>query len=428
MKPSVATVSIEKLVFGGQALARVDQKVYFVWNALPGEVVNVEVTKKKKNFCEGFATEIITASPDRVLPHEAHYGSCSPWQILSSEQEQRWKVQLAKDAYYPFQQDTVIQQLEIVDDTAAAYGYRNKIEYSFTHTSSGELCFAFFKRGTHWRNPIDLCQLASSAINRTATEILNWLKTLPVTDHNLKSLIILSNEQGETIAGLFVRDKGLPLEALPNLTENSGFTIYFSNPRSPAAVPTELLHQRGVTVITNVVNGTPLTHDLLGFFQVNVPIFEQAVAMIGEYVEPDTELLDCYGGVGAISIPLHAKVKSGLIIESNAEAVAAAGHNIAQLGLQHFAARCVATEHVLEAIRSNQTVIVDPPRAGLHDDVTARLLAVRPKRIIYLSCNLSTQARDVERLLVGYRMIAAKLFNFFPRTPHIEGLIVLDRI
>ncbi len=427
-KRITTNVAIEKLVFGGQALARVDQKVYFIWNALPGEVVNVEVTKKKKNFCEGIATDILTASSNRVQPHELHYDSCSPWQILSSQQEQQWKLQLAKDAYYPFQQHPTIQQLEIVDDLAAAYGYRNKIEYSFTHTDSGELTFAFFKRGTHWRNPIDLCQLASAAINRTATEILTWLKTLPVTDHNLKSLIILSNERGETIAGLFVRDKGLPLEQLPQLTQNLGFTIYFSNPRSPAAVPTELLHQYGNTVITTVVNGTPLTHDLLGFFQVNVPIFEQAVQMISRYVESDTDLLDCYGGVGAISIPLHAKVKSGLIIESNAEAVAAAEHNIAQLGLRHFVARCVATEHILDAISTEQTVIVDPPRAGLHDDVTARILAVKPKRVIYLSCNLSTQARDVERLLAGYQITAAKLFNFFPRTPHIEGLIVLDRL
>lgn len=432
MRTKQVTVEIEKLVFGGQGLGRVEggdgqKKVVFAWNALPGEEVSVEVTKKKANFMEGVATQIVKASPERIQPQEPHAASCSPWQILSPASEQRWKLQLAKDSYFKFQTDAAIQNLELVDDLAHYSGYRNKIEYSFTHTEQRELCFAFFKRATHWRDPIDTCMLASQAINETATQILAWLKTLPVTDHNLKSLIVLSNELGQTIAGLFVRDHDLPLADLPPLKHNEGFTIYYSNPRSPAAVPTELLHQRGATTITSTVNGVPLTHDLLGFFQVNVPIFEQAVQLIGEYVDAGTNLLDCYGGVGAISLPLHAKVKSGLVIESNAEAAAAASYNIRQLGLKHFAARCVATEHVLEAITSEQTVIVDPPRAGLHDDVTARLLEAKPKRIIYLSCNLSTQARDVERLLAGYQIVTAKLFNFFPRTPHIEGLIVLDR-
>lgn len=415
------TVTIEKLVFGGQGMGRVDNKVYFVWNALPGEVVEVQVTKKKKNFCEGYAIHIVQASPQRVQPSEEHYGSCSPWQILSPQDEQTWKLQLAKDSYFKFQDQPAIQSLTLVDDLKWYYGYRNKMEYSFTHTDSGELTFGFFKRGTHWRQPIQPCALASAAINQVATACLAWLKTLGVTDHALKSLIILSNEQGETIAGLFVRDRDFPG------VNTLGVTVYYSNPHSPAAVPTELLFKTGATQITSTVLGTPLQHDLLGFFQVNVPIFAQAVQTMAQYVDAGTRLLDCYGGVGAISLPLHARVKSCLVIDSNVAAVAAASYNIQQLGVRHYAAQCVATEHILDAICADQTVIVDPPRAGLHNDVIARLLAVQPKRVIYLSCNLSTQARDVEQLLTHYGLRDAKLFNFFPRTPHMEGLIVLDR-
>lgn len=415
------TVTIEKLVFGGQGMGRVDNKVYFVWNALPGEVVEVQVTKKKKNFCEGYASHIVQASPQRVQPPEEHYGSCSPWQILSPSDEQHWKIQLAKDSYFKFQDQPAIQALTLVDDLKRYYGYRNKMEYSFTHTDSGELTFGFFKRGTHWRQPIQLCLLASTAINRTATACLAWLKTLGVTDHALKSLIILSNEQGETIAGLFVRDRDFPA------TNALGIAVYYSNPHSPAAVPTELLFKTGAIQITSAVLGTPLQHDLLGFFQVNVPLFEQALHAIAAYIDPGTQLLDCYGGVGAISLPLHARVKSCLVIDSNVAAVAAASYNIQQLGLNHYTAQCVATEHILAAICADQTVMVDPPRAGLHPAVIARLLTVQPQRLIYLSCNVSTQARDVEQLLTHYSLRDAKLFNFFPRTPHIEGLIVLDR-
>ncbi|EKD79076.1 MAG: hypothetical protein ACD_41C00177G0011 [uncultured bacterium] len=407
-------ISIEKLVFGGQGLGRVNNQVVFAWNALPGEDVSIQVTKKKKNYLEGTAEIIHTASPDRQTPLEEHWLSCSPWQILSPQAEAAWKVKLAGESYFRLQ-----IQPELID-AALATGYRNKMEYSFTHTATGEVCLALFKRGSHWRQPITPCVLASAAINQTAERVLAWLHTLPVTDHHLKSLIILSNERGETIAGLFVRDRDFPA------ANSLGLTVYYSNPKSPASVPTELL-AAGPTTITTTVSNTPLRHDLLGFFQVNVPVFEQALVRIGEAVAEADEVIDCYGGVGAISLPLHHQIKSCLVIDNNAAAIEAASANIQQLGLSHYAARCVATEHVLEAFTSDQTVIVDPPRAGLHDAVTARLLTVRPKRIVYLSCNLSTQARDVERLLTGYTITNAKLFNFFPRTPHIEGLIVLDR-
>lgn len=410
----IVRVGIEKLVFGGQGLGRIDQQVVFAWNALPGEVADVQITKRKKNYLEGQAIEIIQPSPDRQSPLEDHWLSCSPWQILSSTAEAAWKKQLAEDSYFRLQLHP-----EFVDAPVAT-GYRNKMEYSFTHTETGELCLALFKRGTHWRQPITPCVLASSAINRTAEQVLAWLHTLPVTDHHLKSLMILSNEHGDTIAGLFVRDRDFPA------ANDLGVVVYYSNPKSPASVPTELLHA-GSTTLTSIVLGTPLEHDLLGFFQVNVPVFEQALQAIQAVISDSDNVVDCYGGVGAISIPLHNSVRRCLIIDSNQEAITAAQHNIHQLGISHYSAQCSPTESVLDVFMKDQTVILDPPRAGLHDDVTARLLAVQPQRIVYLSCNLSTQARDVERLLAGYSVQKTMLFNFFPRTPHIEGLIVLDR-
>src|SRR3989338_8749814 len=192
-------ISIEKLVFGGQGLGRVNNQVVFAWNALPGEDVSIQVTKKKKNYLEGTAEIIHTASPDRQTPLEEHWLSCSPWQILSPQAEAAWKVKLAGESYFRLQ-----IQPELID-AALATGCRNKMEYSFTHTDTGEVCLALFKRGSHWRQPITPCVLASAAINQTAERVLAWLHTLPVTDHHLKSLIILSNERGETIAGLFVR-------------------------------------------------------------------------------------------------------------------------------------------------------------------------------------------------------------------------------
>jgi len=427
----ITRVKIEKLVFGGQALGRASDhtsdKVYFVWNALPGEVVDVQVTRKKKNFCEGYAVSVIESSPLRVQPVEDHYLSCSPWQILSPANEQHWKIKLAQEAYYHLDNKQLVEQLPIIDAPADQYyGYRNKIEYSFTD-KAGQLDVAFFQRGTHWKQPIQPCALASDAINATTAIILEWLRHQPVTAYNLKSLIVLNNEKNETIVGLFIKDK-ISFTSWPNLPATTkGFQVYFSNPKSPAAVPTELVYSVGDDYLTSQVLDVSLQHGLLGFFQVNVPVFTQAVQDIQQWLEPTLPMIDYYSGVGSISIPLAKYCQSAQLVESNAEAVQFAQRNIAANHLDNYSVQLTPAEKMLDCIKSEQIVIVDPPRAGLHEDVVKQLLAVQPQRIVYLSCNLSTQARDLAFLQSVYKLQSLSLYNFFPRTPHIEGLTVLQR-
>ena len=140
-------VTIEKLVFGGQGLARKDGRVYFVWNALPGEEVEVEITKKKKNFCEGIARKIIKASPLRVEPKEAHFLACSPWQIMSFDSENDWKKKIALETYLRFRALDKEQNIEI-EAGDKDYGYRNKIEYRALY-ADGQLKLAFYGRETN---------------------------------------------------------------------------------------------------------------------------------------------------------------------------------------------------------------------------------------------------------------------------------------
>lgn len=427
----ITRVKIEKLVFGGQALGRAsDQtsdKVYFVWNALPGEIVDVEVTRKKKNFCEGYAVAVIEPSPLRVAGVEEHYLSCSPWQILSPANEQDWKIKLGQEAYYHLDNKELVAALPIIDAPADQYyGYRNKIEYSFTD-KAGQLDLAFFQRGTHWKRPIQPCVLASDAINTISKIVLDWLRNQNITAYNLKSLIILNNECNETIVGLFIKDK-INFTSWPDFPATvKGFQLYFSNPKSPAAVPTELLYSVGDDYLTSQVLDVALQHGLLGFFQVNVPVFTQAVQDMTQWLDPALPIIDYYSGVGSISIPLAKYCQSATLIESNAEAVQFAQRNITTNHLDNYSVQLTPAEKMLDCIQAEQIVIVDPPRAGLHEDVVKQLLAVKPKRIIYLSCNLSTQARDLALLQQAYQLQSLKLYNFFPRTPHIEGLAVLQR-
>ncbi len=418
------TIRIEKLVFGGQALGRAASgQVVFVWNALPGETVEVNITKKSKTHWDGIAERVLEKSPERIDPIEKHFLSCSPWQILSYEAENDWKVKIAEETYKKI--GDLDLQLDIVHDTEP-YHYRNKIEYSFAE-NSGKISLAFFERGKKFRFQILECILASREINQAARVVLDWINEVKIPIRSLKSLIGRSTSDGKVALAMFIKDK-LEFSSYPALDKNClGFQLYYSTHKSPASVPTELLYSQGQDYLISKIKGTKLKFGNLSFFQVNSPVFEAALEDMKKYLEPDSEALDLYSGVGSISIPLSAKIKSCTLVDSNVEAIELAKENIDLNKLNNFEAVCRPTEEITELIKEDQTVFLDPPRAGLHEEVTKRLLSVKPKKIIYLSCDLATHARDVRLLKEKYNIVFSRLYNFFPRTPHIEGLVILKR-
>lgn len=421
--PILTNIQVEKIVHGGQALAHVDGKPLFFWGALPGEIVDVQVTRKNSKIREGIVVRVHSAAQERVAPAESHWMSCSPWQILSSATEQAWKMQLAQEVYV---RAGITHKLQY-EESVAQEGYRNKIEWSFALNDHNEISLAFFGRGTHTRCAVESCILASPTIRRVSDEIVQWIREQKIPLRSLKSMIVRSNARNEAIVGLFLKDE-LTYQQYPDTNAVlRGFHVYYSSHRSPASVVHGVLYSRGEETLMHEVGGVSLVHGLHGFFQVNVPIFERAVECMATYVLPNKPIIDAYGGVGSIGIPLARRAGVPLtIIESHAESTTFAEQNIRHAGIQG-AVYTGPTERMLEHIVSDATVIVDPPRAGLDVRVIERLLEVQPKRILYLSCNIVTQARDIA-LLHKYRVVDARVYNFFPHTPHSEGLCVLDRV
>lgn len=422
-------VEIEKLVFGGQGMGRVDNKVAFIWNALPGETVEIDVIQNKKTHLEGVAKTIVNPSPDRVEPHESHWLSSSPWQHISWERENYWKRAIAAETYSKFA-DLILSanDLEIVADTDRQYGYRNKIEFSFTEVEPGLISLAFFERGKHRHIPANEALLAEPIINEIAKNILTWVNKQKIPMRSLKTLIIRSNSEGKTIAAIFIKDQ-LEFPDYPPLTEKMiGFHVYYSTHKSPASVPTKLLYSEGQNYLTTTLKGTKLKFGLLSFFQINPPIFDQALSDIAAFLHPHMPVVDFYSGVGAISLPLSQNRDKTTLIDNNEEAIQYAIENIGLNKRNNCEAICTPAESMTEAIRENAMIILDPPRAGLHQNVIKKLLQKKPPRIIYLSCGIDTQARDLKMLSESYKVTFLKLYNFFPRTPHIEGLAILDRL
>ncbi len=412
-------VVIEKLVHGGQGLGQLpDGRKVFVWGALPGEKVLVRILKGKKSYAEAIAEEVVEASPLRIAPREENYLSTSPWQIVTFDAENDYKKRIVEEL---FTQAHVSLPAFSMTTAGNDWQYRNKMEYSFWGDDDG-LHLALHTRGSHQKNIVKGSELALPAVDAAAQAVVAELQKHNLRAGDLKTIIVRSSQDGAAVVSLFVKPKEFPELEKPASVQ--GLRVYHSNPKSPASVPTKLLYEKGDTHLCDTLLGRPFIYDGDSFFQVNLPIFEQALARIKEHFANEQEIIDMYAGTGSIglSVATH-KVD---LIEADSATAAMARINAKEANIDAEVVEAPG-EKVLEYIASDKPVIFDPPRAGLHDKVTSRVLEVLPPRIAYLSCNPATHARDLAWLQEAYDITYFEAFNFFPHTPHIETLVILER-
>lgn len=418
-------ITLDKIVGGGQAMGSLaDGRKAFVWGGLPNEKVEIQITKKKSKLAEGVVTDVIEPSDQRVEPKDPQsYLSTSPWQIMNFEAEQHYKSALIEEAFELH--DIVLPgTIEIYSDDCI-YGYRNKMEFSWWwDNDTNELDLAFFRRGTHGKIPVNGSSLARIEINELAGRIRDLLRSKPHEARSYKTLMIRCDEAGNCVWQLYIKDEIEDLithEEADALNAQGGEVIY-SDPKSPASRITRRLVQFGDVTLTDRILDIPFRYATESFFQVNVPVYEQALNDMKAFVETD-KVIDLYSGVGSIGLTIGGT--SPTLIEIDDNAVSEMKRNIEELGSSAHAV-LAPSEKALDYLTHAATVIVDPPRAGLHADLIEKLLEIEPPRIIYLSCNPVTQARDVALLAEKYGIKHHKGYNFFPRTPHIEHLVVLD--
>jgi len=433
-------IRLMKLVHGGQCIGQNEHgKAVFVWGGLPGELVDIRVTKKKSSYLEGIVTQVHEASDDRIEPVEPlSYLSTSPWQIMTIDAENAAKHSILTEAFEregvedllfePFVASASGRTVRvdgfipapgtIRNPEGVSYmGYRNKNEFGFWGADDG-LHLAHYVRGTNGKQMVTESKLAHESINQAARDVRDELNRLDVWAGKLKTVLIRSSQAGEAVAALFIKEEiNMSDFTLPNSLK--GIDVYYSDPQSPASVPTKKLYSLGDITLSDTINGKEISYDVMSFFQVNIPIFEQALGQIKAHSSGTSRVVDMYSGVGAIGIAVGADV----LIDSDDANIAMAKQNVT--GTDTTVVHATA-ETALDHIKSGDTLIVDPPRAGLHKDVVQRILDIQPSKIIYLSCNPSTQARDVKLLLEKYKVVHAQGFNFFPRTPHIESLFILE--
>lgn len=382
-------LKIEKLTPTGQGIATLsDGKKIFLWNTLEGEEISsYRLIKQKSSFDEGIALQFSKTSQSRVEPKDEQYLSTSPWQIMSDDYEVEQKTKIIKELYRNLWQGEVA-----FHQSPETWHYRNKMEYSLYYNFASEkIELAIHPRGSHSKMPIKTSSIEREEIFQKAEEIIKNLNETGGEARNYQSLLLRCNQAGKVEGGLFEKKKPHPV--FNNLTDQILDKTYSYSPN--------------------------------GFFQINLKVYELALKRIKELVDKiETEkVLDLYSGVGTIGLSVAGPKKLTLVevdksayreLEANCKDIKTATPVLAK------------SEEALDYIEPDSVVILDPPRAGCDKKLIDKLIAVKPKEIIYLSCNPITQVRDVELLInAGAKLNSVEAYNFFPKTPHIENLVSL---
>lgn len=385
-------IQLDKFVPGGQVLGTLsDGKKVFVWGGLPGEKVEIEITKSKKSYAEGFVTNVIANNPHRIEPKDDCYLSTSPWQIMDYDYELEQKAKLVVEAF--FQQGIDLSDIQVITD-GNEYYYRNKMEYSLYWNNEKNLVeLAFHRRGSHQKIAISKSSIEMPEILKRAKDIIDDINKQKLEARQFSSLMIRANQNGEVRSMLFEKNK-------PHIKEKP---------------------------LTDTILGHKYTYSPNGFFQINLPVYEMALEQMKNYIS-DGSVLELYAGVGTIGLST-VDSQPLTMIESDKDAYKELENNAKNANKPNVSVVNAKSEDVLEYLNDDiYTLILDPPRAGLDSKVIEKILLDTPQTLIYLSCNPTTQARDIALLLEKYKIKLVQAYNFFPRTPHIENLIVMSRI
>lgn len=406
----------------GAGLGWKDGRPFHIWGALPGELVRARITGKRRGHIYGVVETLLETSPFRTAPLEDHFLSCSPWQILDLSSE----LELKRKRVEGLLSSALGKPVELeIRQSPQIFGYRNKMEFSFLRE---KFSLAFFLRGR--KGKVELprgCALAHPAINVASLRICALLAESGISTSHLKSLIMRANSAGDVLAALFLRERPerppyIDISDVPRLV---GLRVFFSDPRSPASVATEELEDVGRSGLEEQILGRKFRFSETCFFQVNIPSFEEALEDILSHTAEANLLYDFYSGVGTIG--LSSGAEKVVLVESDLEASRWAVLNAELNGVSRFEVILERAEDFIPSAADGSVFVFDPPRTGLHKKVLAALIEKLPSRIVYLSCNPYTQARDLEVLVGKYRPVFMRAYNFFPNTPHVECLVVMDR-
>ncbi len=463
-RKNVDGIQLSGIADKGRAVGR-DEKgqVYFLEGGVPGDEVNAIILRKKKGVPFGVVKEITKASPDRIEPFCKHFELCGgcKWQHLSYEKQLFHKELQVKNAIQRIARIEAHQWEDVLSCNQTKH-YRNKLEYSFSSArwmteeeieSGKEIAdkkgLGFNKSGT-FDKVIDLeeCYLQPEPSN----EIRNWLRSYTKGNgfeyYNsrsrkgwLRNIMLRNNRDGEFMVLLSVAYKNekqlFPLldamkDAFPAIS-----SIYYvvSDKLNSITIDLPYHHFFGKEVLEERLGNVQFHIGPKSFFQTNTLQAEKLYDVVKEYAAFDgsENVYDLYTGLGSIALYVADSVHSITGIEEIKEAIYYAEQN-KELNKIHnakfYAGDCkdILTDEFIKKHGKADVIITDPPRVGMHKEVVETILRAEPKKIVYVSCNPATQARDINLLSEKYVVEKIRAVDMFPHTHHVETVALLTRI
>lgn len=460
--PVVENVEITGVAAEGKSIARVDDMVVFIPYGAPGDVVNIKLDKKKRSYAEAHIVDMLKPSPDRVAPVCEHFGVCGgcKWQHIPYESQLRHKRDQVVDAL------TRIAKVEIpeVNPTLGSketFCYRNKLEYTFSckcwitfeDLRSGREIADRNALGFHIPGAFDKvldikkCWLQDDLSNRIRLFVRQYALAKGYEFYDIKAqqglmrtLMVRIASTGEVmLIVVFARPEQEKIDDLmgaiaaefPEITS----LLYVVNQKvNDTIADQEVITYRGRDYINEEMEGLQFRIGPKSFYQTNsLQAYElYKVARRMACLKPDDLVYDLYTGTGTIANFVARQVKKVVGIEYVPEAIADAKLNSEVNGIDNtifFAGdmKDVLTDGFIEEHGRPDVMIIDPPRAGMHEDVVNVILNARPERIVYVSCNPATQARDLALMDSLYRVEEVQPVDMFPHTHHVENVVRMTR-
>ena len=454
-------------VFGagakGKAIAKApDGRVLLISNAVPGDIVTVKTTKKRRAYYEGVATSFQQLSDKRTDPKCEHFGVCGgcKWQHMAYEHQLQYKQQEVINNL------TRIGKLSLppvspIIGSVKQYYYRNKMEFSFSDSrwlTEDEIAeekeikdrnaLGFHIPGM-WDKVLDIrnCYLQEDPSNAIRLAVKSFATKHHIPFFNprrqngiLRTLMIRTASTGEIMVLIqFYRDepesrKGLLDHLADTFPEITSLQYVINSKANDTLYDQEVICYAGRDHIFEAMKGLRFKITAKSFYQTNSEQAYNLYQVVEEFANlQGTELVfDLYTGTGTIAQFVAEKAEKVIGIETVAEAITAAKDN-AKLNDIHNVAfytgdlKDFLTDKFLEEEGKPQVVITDPPREGMHKAVVNQILKAAPERIVYVSCNSATQARDLEMMEPDYKITRVQPVDMFPQTHHVENVVLLEK-
>jgi 23S rRNA (uracil1939-C5)-methyltransferase len=399
-------ITVDTYAAEGKSIARVDNKVIFIEGVVPGDVVDVYLKKNKKDWAEAGVKNIVSLSPNRIAADCQHFGVCGgcKWQMLPYELQLQYKQQQVKDVLSRIGRVKDTEYLPILG-SEKKYEYRNKLEFTFSNKK----------------------YLSHEELNTTASPLSDVLgfhaprlfdKVIDIDKCHL-----MAEPQNE------IRN-GIRAYALPQIT-SLHYTI--NTKMNDTIYDLDVITVKGPGYITEKLEDFTFKISPKSFFQTNTLQAENLYRITREFAQFTGKevLYDLYCGTGSIGIFCSNEVSKIVGVESVPEAIEDAKENarMNQLENAHFYAGDVikiCNDEFFATHGKPDVVITDPPRAGMHQALVDKLLEIAAPRIVYVSCNPATQARDVALLSEKYKVIKVQAVDMFPHTHHVESVALLE--